>query len=247
MPNLHGFQTENLESILFIDIETVSQHADFGGLSDEWKELWALKAEAMMRNRDGESPESLYPRAAIYAEFGKIVCIGCGVIRGAGMSRRMVIKSFSSDDEQSVLTQFAEMLNRWGSEPNRVLCAHNGKEFDFPYLCRRMIIHGISLPRLLQIAGRKPWEVPHLDTMEMWKFGDFRSYTSLNLMAHALGIPTPKDDLDGSKVGEAYWVDGDLGRIARYCEKDVLTAAQVFLRLIGEPAIPLEHVEHKTS
>jgi hypothetical protein len=139
------------------------------------------------------------------------------------------------------------MLAKWGSGPNKLLCAHNGKEFDFPYLCRRMVINGISLPGLLQISGKKPWEIPHLDTMEMWKFGDFKSYTSLNLLAHALGIPTPKDDIDGSMVGEVYWSQKDLKRISTYCEKDVLTAAQVFLRLIGEPPIKPDHVEYKSD
>lgn len=247
MPNLHGFQSEQLGNILFLDIETVSQRPDFSALSEEWKELWRLKAEVMLRTREGETVESLYPRAAIHAEFGKIVCIGCGVIRGVGSSRRLVVKSLFSDDEVRVLTEFAETLNRWGSEPNRVLCAHNGKEFDFPYLCRRMVIQGIALPRLLQIAGKKPWEVPHLDTMEMWKFGDFKSYTSLNLLAHTLGIPTPKEDMDGSKVGDVYWLEKDLKRIAVYCEKDVITAAQVFLRLVGEPQIPIQNIELKSE
>lgn len=246
MPNNTGFHTDQLENILFIDIETVSQHPGFEGLTEDWKGLWKAKAEILMRHREGETVESLYPMAAIHAEFGKVVCIGCGIIRGAGSSRRLVVKSFSSDDERQILTEFAETLRRWGSEPNRVLCAHNGKEFDFPYLCRRMIVQGIELPPLLRIAGRKPWEIPHLDTMELWKFGDFKSYTSLNLLAHVLGIPTPKDDIDGSMVGRVYWEEKDLKRITAYCEKDVVTAAQVFLRLVGEGPIPSENVEFKT-
>jgi hypothetical protein len=246
MQNHRGFQADRLESILFLDIETVSQQPDFGSLSEEWKTLWNAKAEVLMRSREGETPESLYPRAAIHAEFGKIVCVSCGVIRGSGSSRRLVLKSFYSDDETRLLKEFADMLARWGSEPGRILCAHNGKEFDFPYLCRRMIINGIALPDLLQIAGRKPWEIPHLDTMEMWKFGDFKSYTSLNLLACVLGIPTPKDDIDGSMVGGVYWIENDLKRIATYCEKDVLTTAQVFLRLVGEELISSDNVEFKS-
>jgi uncharacterized protein YprB with RNaseH-like and TPR domain len=247
MPNNQGFHTDQLENILFLDIETVSQQPDFDGLPEEWKDLWRTKAEVLLRNREGETVESLYPRAAIHAEFGKIVCIGCGMVRGFGTSRRFVLKSFYSDDERLLLSEFAEMLRRWGTGHDKVLCAHNGKEFDFPYLCRRMVINGISLPGLLQISGKKPWEIPHLDTMEMWKFGDFKSYTSLNLLAHALGIPTPKDDIDGSMVGEVYWSQKDLKRISTYCEKDVLTAAQVFLRLIGEPPIKPDHVEYKSD
>ena len=235
MSNTAAFRPEHLSNILFLDIETVSQKAAFSELTEEWKALWQSKAENMMRNMVGETPESLYHRAAIHAEFGKVVCISCGIIKGAGSSRRIVVKSYSSHDERGLLVEFSDMVERWGSEPYRLLCAHNGKEFDFPYLCRRMTINGLALPRLLQISGKKPWEIPLLDTMEMWKFGDFKSYTSLNLLAHSLGVPSPKDDLDGSKVGGAYWVDQDLPRITAYCEKDVYTLAQVFLRLIGDP------------
>ena len=246
MSNTAAFRSGHLSNILFLDIETVSQKAAFSELTEEWKALWQSKAENMMRNLVGETPESLYPRAAIHAEFGKVVCISCGIIKGVGSSRRIVIKSYSSHDERRLLEEFADMVERWGSESYRLLCAHNGKEFDFPYLCRRMTINGIPLPRLLQISGKKPWEIPLLDTMEMWKFGDFKSYTSLNLMAHALGIPTPKDDLDGSKVGGVYWIDNDLARIASYCEKDTLTVAQVFLRLMGEPILVESQVECKS-
>jgi uncharacterized protein YprB with RNaseH-like and TPR domain len=138
------------------------------------------------------------------------------------------------------------MINKWTTGEPKFLCAHNGKEFDFPYLCRRLIINGLPIPAILNIAGKKPWEVSHLDTLELWKFGDFKSYTSLNLLAHTLGIPTPKDDIDGSKVWEVYWKEKNLQRIITYCQKDVITVAQVFLRMQGESLIKEENIEIKS-
>lgn len=230
-----------LHSILFIDIETVSQYAVFEELPDEGKELWRHKAELLIKDKQVSTPEQIYDRAAIYAEFGKIVCISCGFIQGSGPDKKISLKSFYGDDERKLLIDFCEMLAKW-AVGNRCLCAHNGKEFDFPYLCRRMIIQGIEIPGLLRIAGKKPWEINHIDTLEYWKFGDYRSYTSLNLLAYVLGIPTPKDDIDGSQVGRVYWSDHDLARIAVYCQKDVVTVAQVYLRLQGEALINTENI-----
>lgn len=232
-------------NILFLDIETVPQHPSFDLVPNDWKELWTKKAEALLRNRELETVESIYSRAGIYAEFGKIICISCGVIMGSGENKRIVIKSFYGEEEKVILQDFSEMLRKWAVDPNKFLCAHNGKEFDFPYCCRRMIINGIPIPSILNTAGKKPWEVTHIDTMELWKFGDFKSYTSLNLLAHALGIPTPKDDIDGSMVGDVYWKEKNLERIATYCQKDVVTAAQVYLRIIGESLIKAENIELK--
>lgn len=232
-------------NILFLDIETVPQHPSFDLVPNDWKELWTKKAEALLRNRELETVESIYSRAGIYAEFGKIICISCGVIMGSGENKRIVIKSFYGEEEKVILQDFSEMLRKWAVDPNKFLCAHNGKEFDFPYCCRRMIINGIPIPSILNTAGKKPWEVTHIDTMELWKFGDFKSYTSLNLLAHALGIPTPKDDIDGSMVGDVYWKEKNLERIATYCQKDVVTAAQVYLRIIGESLIKAENIEYK--
>ena len=234
-------------NILFLDIETVSQHPSFDLVPNEWKDLWSKKAEALLRNREEETVESIYARAGIYAEFGKIICISCGVINGTGVNKKMVIKSYYGDDEKVLLEEFADMLRKWANDPSKYLCAHNGKEFDFPYLCRRMIINNISIPSILNTAGKKPWEVTHLDTMELWKFGDFKNYTSLNLLAHTLGIPTPKDDIDGSMVGEVYWKEKNLERIATYCQKDVVTAAQIYLRIIGDSLISSDSVEIKKS
>ncbi len=235
-----------LHTILFMDIETVSQCPVFDEVPDEWKELWRAKAGALVqREKEPTTPEELYGKAAIYAEFGKVVCISCGIISGHPNERKLLLKSFYGDDEKDVLTRFYDLLHKWGSEGQKYLCAHNGKDFDFPYLCRRMIIHGMRLPHVLNLAGKKPWEIPHIDTMELWKFGEFKSFISLNLLAHALGVPTPKDDIDGSQVGEVYWRQKDLARIAAYCQKDVATVAQVYLRIHGEELILPENIEIK--
>ena len=234
-----------LHTILFLDIETVSQYATFAELPEEWAALWRLKAENILRDKPAATPEEVYGRAAIYAEFGKIICISCGVLSGPPADRKLLLKSFAGDDEKELLLNFYELLHRWGSENQKYLCAHNGKDFDFPYLCRRMIIHGIKLPSVLNLSGKKPWEVPHIDTMELWKFGEYKSFISLNLLAHSLGIPTPKDDIDGSQVGEVYWSQRDLPRIVTYCQKDVATVAQVYLRLHGETLIRPENITIK--
>ena len=157
--------------------------------------------------------------------------------------RKLVLKSFHGDDEKDVLLRFYDLLHKWGSEGQKYLCAHNGKDFDFPYPCRRMVIHGMKLSSVLNLSGKKPWDIPHLDTMELWKFGEYKSYISLNLLAHALGIATPKDDIDGSQVGDVYWVQRDLSRIVTYCQKDVVTVAQVYLRFHGEALVRSENIE----
>lgn len=235
----------NLNNILFLDIETVSQHDSLSSAPEAWKKLWQTKAENLLRYHADSNADSLYSRAGIYAEFGRIICISCGVLQGNGTEKKLIIKSFCCEEEKELLQQFSEMLSKWAPDASRFLCAHNGKEFDFPYLCRRMVIHGIKLPPSLQVSGKRPWEIPHLDTMELWKFGDFKNFTSLNLLAHSLGIPTPKDDIDGSMVGEVYWKEKDLPRIVLYCQKDVVTVAQVYLRLQGEELIKEENIEFK--
>lgn len=235
--------TYPLQNIMFLDIETVPQQPAFEQLAPQWKDLWTKKSEALLRNRENETTDSIYPRAGIYAEFGKIICISCGVIQGAGSRRKISLKSFAGDNEALILHEFSEMLRKWSATETRYLCAHNGKEFDFPYLCRRMIINKLPIPTILDMSGRKPWEIHHLDTMELWKFGDYKSYTSLNLLAHVLGIPTPKDDIDGSMVWEVYWKEKNLKRIVEYCQKDVITVAQILLRLQGEDLLTPEAIE----
>lgn len=233
-----------LNNILFLDIETVSQYPRYDELPEEWKELWAKKAEVLLRSRETDTIDTIYSRAGIYAEFGKIICISCGLLQGPAEARKLVLKSFYGENEKLLLYSFADMLKKWsaGGE-SKFLCAHNGKEFDFPYICRRMIINDLPIPPMLNSSGKKPWEINHLDTMELWKFGDFKSYTSLNLLARALGIPTPKDDIDGSQVGDVFWNQHDLERIVTYCQKDVFTVAQVFLRLQGEALVREQEIK----
>ena len=235
----------NFNNILFLDIETVSQFETYNHLPDDWQELWDQKANQLIRNKENETSETVYERAGIYAEFGKIICISCGYLQGAGEDRKMILKSFCGDDEHRLLTEFSEMLQMWSGSADKFLCAHNGKEFDYPYICRRMVINSIAIPEALKISGRKPWEIRHLDTMELWKFGDYKSYTSLKLLAKALGIPSPKDDIDGSMVNNVYWNQKDLDRIVHYCQKDVITLAQVLLRFHCEPQIKSENISIK--
>jgi DNA polymerase elongation subunit (family B) len=229
-----------LENIVFLDIETVSAHRSFEDLNSDWQDLWKRKARNLLKEQQTEA--DIYDQASIYAEFGKVICIGVGLIRRGKDGTQFRVKSYYGDDERTVLQEFANLLNKSFNGATYLLCAHNGKEFDFPYLARRMMVQGIALPKLLDIQGKKPWEVPHLDTLELWKFGDRKSFTSLNLLAHLFEIPTPKDDIDGSMVGSVYWQDHDLDRIARYCCKDVLTLARVFLKFRGEKNISDEDV-----
>lgn len=218
----------NLEYVLFLDIETVPETAHFQDLDDEKQELWDHKSK--YQRKDEYTAEEFYERAGIWAEFGKIVCISVGYFNFKGEQRSFRVTTFNGE-EYKLLMDFKNLLETHFYRPQQVLCAHNGKEFDFPYIARRMLIHGIDLPEKLDLFGKKPWEIPHLDTMELWKFGDFKHYTSLRLMANVLGIPSPKEDIDGSMVREVFYKDKDLDRIITYCELDVVTTAQVFLRL----------------
>ena len=231
----------SLENILFLDIETVPEADSFENVPDEIKKLWEKKAAHI--KKENETAPDAYRHAGIYAEFGKIICIGAGYISGEKDKRTMRIKAFSGDDETKVLTEFSGLVKKFFTGATKFLCAHNGKEFDYPFIARRMLINGISLPTALDTAGKKPWEVQHLDTMELWKFGDYKSYTSLNLLATIFKVPTPKDDIDGSMVNEVYWKQRDLERIVRYCRKDVLTVAQIVLRFKGESLLENENVE----
>ena len=236
----------SLSNILFIDIETVSQYEHFEELPEKSKELWLKKAEGLLRNNKDElTAEAIYERAGIYAEFGRIICISCGIILGSGEQKTMTVKSFYGHDERKILGDFCEMLTKWTPGSQKYLCAHNGKEFDFPYLCRRMVINNECIPEILSISGKRPWEVNHIDTMDMWRFGDYKSFTSLNLLSHVLDIPTSKDDIDGSMVGLVYWKEKNIERIVHYCQKDVITMAQIYLRLNREALVPLSNIEVK--
>jgi uncharacterized protein YprB with RNaseH-like and TPR domain len=241
MERLHKISESD---ILFLDIETVPQESSYDMLSEAVRALWDRKS--MLWIKDKETGKEHYQKAGIYAEFGKIVCISVGVMFYKDSQRHIRIKSFAGDDEYQLLQDFADMCNRSFGAPQHHLCAHNGKEFDYPYIARRMLIHRITLPMLFDLAGKKPWEVKHLDTMELWKFGDYKSYTSLNLLTNVFGIPTPKDDIDGSQVAHVYYQEHDLPRIANYCQKDVLALAQVFLCYKGEALIEALNVEFAT-
>jgi DNA polymerase elongation subunit (family B) len=231
----------DLSKILFLDIETVPMHSSYANMDVSWQKLWEKKSKSL--TKDDITPSDLYDRAAIYAEFGKIVCIGVGIITGHPSQPKLRLKSFFGDDEKKILEDFAQLLNaHFGTDRHR-LCAHNGKEFDFPYIARRMLVHGIKIPFLLDNAGKKPWEINNLDTMELWKFGDFKSFVSLNLLAHLFDIPTPKDDIDGSMVADVYYRDKDIERIAVYCNKDVVTLVQVLLKLMNKEVIPPEDIQ----
>jgi uncharacterized protein YprB with RNaseH-like and TPR domain len=218
-----------LQDLLVLDLETVSQFSSFSELDEEWQELWAKKAGAV--NNADVNAALVYDRAAIYAEFGKIVCIGLGIFYLVDGEINLKVKSIAGHDEKAILVEFVELLNsHFNIDGKHRLVAHNGKEFDFPFLCRRMLIHGIEIPNILNIVGKKPWEIMHLDTMELWKFGDYKNYTSLNVLAKCFGIPSPKDDIDGSMVGHTYWQQNDLDRISVYCKKDIVTTAQILMK-----------------
>ena len=218
-----------LEKVLFLDIETVPQYGNWDEMDESLQKLWDKKT--LHQRKDDFTAEEFYKeRGGIMAEFGKIICISVGIL---DKSDKIMIKSFAGDDEKKLLEEFGEIFNR-PKLRDVILCAHNGKEFDFPWIARRFLINGMEPPKPFQLFGKKPWEIPHLDTMELWKFGDYKSYVSLELLANVFGIPTPKDVIDGSMVASMYWIEKDLFRIVQYCEKDVLTLANVFRRMRQE-------------
>lgn len=218
-----------LEKVLFLDIETVPQFGNWDEVEEPTQKLWDKKT-CTQRKEDFTAQEFYTERGGIMAEFGRIICISVGIIE---KSEKLMIKSFYGDDEKKLLEEFGEIFNR-PKLRDVILCAHNGKEFDFPWIARRYLINGLQPPLPFQMFGKKPWEIPHLDTMELWKFGDYKSFVSLELLAHVFGIPTPKDDIDGSMVASIYHIEKDLFRIVQYCEKDVLTLANVFRRMRQE-------------
>jgi DNA polymerase elongation subunit (family B) len=221
----------DLQNVLVLDIETVPQYSSFEQVPETLQKLWAAKTQ---NQRKDETPDDFYERAGIWAEFGKIICISVGVFTKE-QPIGLRVKSFADHDEKKLLLEFCSLLKK--QPQSMVLCAHNGKEFDFPYLCRRMLINGLPLPAQLEISGKRPWEINHLDTMELWKFGDYKNYTSLSLLTEIFNIPTPKDDIDGSMVGNVYWQENDLQRICIYCQKDVIATAQLLRRFRGNELI----------
>ncbi len=243
----------DIANVLFLDIETVSGKSGFSELSPAMQSLWANKARQITKTGEGElGAEDLAQvykdKAAIYAEFGKIICISVGIIIRDRTDKmlKLRLKSYAGHDEASVLQEFSQLLGQYYSNIAKIyLCGHNIREFDIPYICRRMIVNRLPLPAALDLAGKKPWETKHLlDTLELWKFGDNKAYTSLNLLAAILDFPTPKDDMDGSQVGRVYWEENDLDRISFYCEKDVLATVQLFLRFQLADILKEEQISH---
>ncbi|MEZ4739188.1 MAG: 3'-5' exonuclease [Flavobacteriales bacterium] len=232
----------DLSKILFLDIETVPQEYDWEKLDERTAKLFSDKTR-FEQGRNAKSAEEIYSeKGGILAEFGKIICIGVGSLNQGKDGLGMRVTSFHGDNEAEVLRQFVDLLDKHYNSDDHWLCGHNGKEFDFPYIARRCVVNHIPLPRLLDIAGLKPWEVGHLDTMNLWSFGDRKAYTSLALLTHILGIPTPKDDISGADVARVFYEDKDLERIAAYCKKDVVATTQLFLRLTGRELVPAERV-----
>jgi DNA polymerase elongation subunit (family B) len=223
-----------LHKILFLDIETVPQFPNFSQLDEKTKQLYSQKTKFLQKDNTISSDE-LYERAGIYAEFGKIICISVGYIHEGNLGEQIRLKSFSNEDEEILLEAFVKLLEE--NPQFSILCGHNAKEFDFPYICRRLLIHGITLPTVLDIAGKKPWEINHLDTMELWKFGDYKAYTSLALLCHIFKIPTPKDDISGEDVARVYYEEKNLERIKVYCEKDVVALIQLLRKMMGKSLI----------
>ncbi len=229
----------DLSEVLFLDIETVSGKPNFEDLSPEWQKLWDEKTR--FQRGENKTAEDYYPeRAGILAEFGKIVCVSMGYFdRAHGQGRRFLIKSFFGENENELLEEVCQVLHK---KSQMRLCAHNGKEFDFPYLCRRLLINGLEIPGVLNLQGKKPWEVHHLDTMELWRFGDYKNFTSLKLLTQCLGIESSKNDIDGSEVGRVFWQENDLERIARYCAQDVKALAQILLKMRQESLLAADEV-----
>jgi predicted PolB exonuclease-like 3'-5' exonuclease len=231
-----------IKNVLFLDIETVPCSPKFEDLDITFQTLWTEKTD--WQRKEEYTPSEFYKlKAGVMAEFAKIICISVGYLFVEKNENHFRIKSFYGDDEKQIITDFNELLNSQFSKKQDQLCAHNGKEFDFPFIARRTLINGLKLPALLDIAGKKPWEVNHLDTMELWKFGDYKHYTSIKLLAALFNIPTPKDDIDGSQVAGVYWNDNDLERIKKYCQKDTLTLAQLLLKYKGEELISENNIE----
>lgn len=228
-----------LENILFLDIETVPEKSSYQELSETKKLLWEQKTQ--YKRKEDFTAEEYYDHAGIWAEFGKVVCISVGYFTFKEKLRNFRITTFYGE-EATLLKDFKDLLNTHFNKSQHLLCAHNGKEFDFPYIARRMLIHKIGLPSQLDLFGKKPWEVPHLDTLELWKFGDYKHYTSLKLLTNVLNIPSPKDDIEGGEVGAVFYKENDIARIVTYCEKDVVAIAQVILRFRQEPLLEPDEI-----
>ena len=236
-------QNIRLENLLLIDIETVSEHPTFSVLNDDWKQLWEEKVQRQLP--ENVTAEEFYPqRAAVMAEFSKVVCISVGYFKREAKASLLRVKSFYGDDEKILLQDFIAALQKMETNNNKwSFTGHNIKEFDIPFICRRLLINGLSIPPFLDFQNMKPWETNMIDTFQYWRFGDYKHYTSLKLLAAALNVPSPKDDIDGSMVGDVYWKEKNLERIVIYCQKDVVTTANIVLRFKNLPLLAEGDVE----
>lgn len=231
----------SLENLLVLDIETVRSHKLYEEMPERLQTQWNRKAD-FLRKEEEETDKEIYEnKGGIYAEFGKVVAISVGFFTYSSDELLLRVKAIFGDDEKTILNEFNDVLGKFDSK-KLILCAHNGKEFDFPYLCRRMLVNNIKLPDVLDTSGKKPWEVSHLDTMEMWKFGDRKNFTSLELLATLFDIPTSKDGIDGSQVSTVYYNDNNVDRIAKYCSEDVVVTAQLLLKLNQQESIKPENI-----
>jgi DNA polymerase elongation subunit (family B) len=209
----------------------VPLHPNYDQLDNTERLFWDKKANIL--NQDTVfDPPAFYQRAGIYSEFGKVVCISVGYFSNfsGDVPSQFKIKSFSQENEFDLLSEFAKLCNHKKLADVR-LAGHNIREFDIPYLCRRMLINGIRIPALLNVQNLKPWEIQHIDTLQLWKFGDFKNYTSLDLLCAVFNIPSPKSDINGSEIGKVFWEQKDFERIAKYCEQDVLAVAKLYAKM----------------
>jgi 3'-5' exonuclease len=230
----------NLKQLLFIDIETVPQLSAFELLPKKLQDFWEKKS-SYFRSEDQTATE-VYQRAGIYAEFGKIICISVGAVTGEKENYGLKLKSFIDEDEKKLLNDFAGMLEALEKKSKVIFCAHNGKEFDYPYLSRRFLVNGLKLPQSLDNSAKKPWEVQHLDTLELWKFGDYKHYTSLDLLATIFNIASSKEEIDGSMIADIYYKERDFPKIKKYCESDVIVVAQLIMSFLNLPLIPSDKI-----
>ena len=237
-----------IEDLIVIDIETASVAPSFSNLSPQWQELWEEKTFRILP--EGKTAEDFYPmRAGVMAEFSKIVCISIGYfIREQQLKMR--VKSFCCEDEKKILSDFLQTVSKIESfNSNWCFAGHNIKEFDIPFLCRRLLVNDMRIPPYLDFQNMKPWETNIVDTFQYWRFGDYKNFTSLKLLAAAMGVPSSKDDIDGSMVGDLFHTQNpeermiNLKRIATYCQKDVVTTANIILRFKNSPIVHSDDIE----
>ena len=232
----------SINKILFLDIETVPNVYSFDELDERGKLLWEKKSQYLQIN--DTSPQEVYQqKAAIFAEFSKVICIGIGIIQIKEDGNKLYVKLLSNDNEEELLSSLTHLLEMQFSD--YFLCAHNGKEFDFPFLARRMLINNMNIPKALDSRGKKPWEISHIDTMELWKFGDYKHFTSLDLMTYIFNIPSPKENISGEDVASFYYEKKDKEKIFKYCQKDIVALVQIYLKMIKEPLIKEQNIFFK--